>query len=388
MTKLVYICNYLEENDFYPVSVRSYGPAATEKVRGICKALKSVDVEVDLISSRLGDFQDSSFFRPILVVNKDFGKVYYSPVINSRLLNRLLNPFFLSLTFLYYFAKNRRLGFKKILFYNRQPYYYLTILIARILGKNILFDIEDQYSINEPGGISYHFFRRVNEIYSDLMQTDNKVIVANTKIAAALSNDCLPCYGIADIVRSPIMYESTINLLFCGSLTVETGCKELEQAILKLDKVDGFSNKIQLNISGFGSYSHNFDLLSKKISWLNFLGNISREEYEDLLLQSHVGLVLKKPDTELGDTTFPSKTVEFVKNGLCIISYELDDVKTFLGSNALWVNYTNSLFQILHSLIRKDGNEIYQIAIGAQKNLLNHLGTEKVGAELKDFLGL
>ena len=390
MSRLIYVCNYFDENDFLPEKTRSCGPAATEKIRGICQSLKKNSTHVDIISSRIGIFEDVRFYSPVKVVKKEFATVYYVPRFKYRILNRLALPFFVFFTYLSCYLKSFDRKFNTVLFYNRQPFYFLAILFAKFTGKEIVFDVEDKYYRAEPGGLLYHFIRSINEMYCNLIESGNKTIVANLAIGESLNHQWLVCYGIADVVRQPkkLLPDTKINILFCGTLTHEMGCAELLEAIVELDKIPSIANRICLRITGFGDYSDNFSNLSKKNSWVEFLGNVSREKYEEVIADSHVGVVLRKPTSALGQTTFPSKVVEFVKNGMVVVSHEMIDIKILLDDYAFWINEKSSLVSIIRKITLMNNSELFNMSIKSQSRLLTKLDSEKVGFELKEFLNL
>ena len=94
-----------------------------------------------------------------------------------------------------------------------------------------------------------------------------------------------------------------------------------------VETTEYLDNNYHIHVTGFGNQSQQ-NLLKEGIERLSsdararltFHGFISREELTSLMQQCHIGLCTQDPTKELNLTSFPSKILNYLSNGLIVLS--------------------------------------------------------------------
>jgi glycosyltransferase involved in cell wall biosynthesis len=138
-------------------------------------------------------------------------------------------------------------------------------------------------------------------------------------------------YGVAQTIRIPKPWTGKLQVLFSGHLSNATGVDILINALLALKEVSprAFSG-LRVIATGDGDLAAQLREVADNDlrGFLEFRGRVSDREYREVLRTSHIGLCLKKANHSMGQSTFPSKVVEFASWGLLVVSYKVSDVST------------------------------------------------------------
>jgi len=128
--------------------------------------------------------------------------------------------------------------------------------------------------------------------------------------------------------------------MFSGHLSAATGARNLIGALemLKSQEWDPLSC-FHFVIVGSGSLAREIEeAIAGPLSRdAEYRGAVSDREYRELLLASHIGLCLKMPDHSIGQTTFPSKVIEFATFGLLVVSHRVSDVPLLFSDQTAYL---------------------------------------------------
>lgn len=306
--------------------------AATRKIISVVKALRSVDVHTHIVSSPILGKSIRCKFNPAVVLRQSKVPITVLPTISLPWLSRVFSIF----TFGYFsFWHVRRID--KVIFYNYYFEYIIAALILQLKGNQAILDIEDGPRIDEN-----NFRGWVNRISLKILifLCDQRYLVASTQIGNMMgSKSTCNIYGaltMSELVHIERNFsDNEFRIIYGGTLCSDTGLGLFCQAMLLLkDSLPKDSRKLKIVITGFGGEIEIATLAvacAESAVLIDQKSNLTVQEYRDELLSSHAGLCLKMPDSNMGDTTFPSKVVEIAAAGLLLISTRVSDVPLLFG---------------------------------------------------------
>ena len=377
--KTIYVCNIFDQERRERYDVNSDSPAAFNKVLGVAKALNKNDCDCSIVSLSIGN-SPFSFLEQNKVENQGVLFNYIGSISN-----KFIRSFYSSFSLLFFILKNKN-KIKNIIFYNYLAEYYLSIFLCLVLNKKIIIDIED--GINNDLNIIKKIFRKFLLSSYITMSKGNILSVSESLLKAHNPSNGFVCYGLTEFnndhrLKNLFDNDSDLKILFCGSLTRETGVPLLIKLCDLLGDNKNVSSKVVINIAGYGSMQSELISLAQRCSFVKFHGRVSDSRYKSLLKNSHVGLVFKDLNTSVGSTTFPSKIVEFSSNQLAIISTKVSDVpKIFNDGEIFLVDDENEILSALNKFLN-DPTLVHALSSKAYKKAKMTFNDKVVGRKLK-----
>jgi glycosyltransferase involved in cell wall biosynthesis len=302
----------------------------------LAKALRLSAVKPFIISIGRGRSTFSNAFFPGKVTLEGGVPVYYAPFTSSKLLTYLLSLYGL----LKPFFRLQDREFKAAIFYNRLSAYLPALLIARILGYRCILDLEDGEA-NKNGSIFQEFYFQFLRLIFDLLCNGGALLACESLRSLTSAKRVQSYYGVSDVNLTQAKFLKVNQVVLVGgSLSEETGVHLLAEAI-RIMRSSGLQwvRNISFVVTGYGP---GLALLSELASDTDFpavkvYGRVNNQTYQDLLLNSDIGLALKLNHGLLARTTFPSKVIEYASSGLLVITTDISDVRSVLGSGALFL---------------------------------------------------
>jgi len=211
-------------------------------------------------------------------------------------------------------------------FWNAMPHYVLALLVVRFAHIRCILDLEDgpRDDLRNLRGALERFLIRIWDRWVDA------AMVANAQLLDRIqSRPAYVYYGVAPAVFIDRNWNGQIRFLFSGYLSKETGVEVLISALYGLkERSPEILSRFRVLAAGYGELINRMRSAAdgELRGILEFHGLASDAEYQELLRTSHVGLCLKMPDHSMGQTTFPSKVIEFARWGLLVVSSKVSDV--------------------------------------------------------------
>lgn len=117
---------------------------------------------------------------------------------------------------------------------------------------------------------------------------------------------------------------------------------------------------------------------------LEFRERVSAREYEALLETLHIGLCLKMPNNSMGQTTFPSKVIQFATWGLLVVSQRVSDVPALFPEDGAYLldGVTPEVLAEALSQIARRSEDARQRARKGHATITARLSPGSVAAEL------
>lgn len=303
-----------------PSKLRSGSPAADTKVDYIIEVLNDLGYAVDIIShasvSIGGGFYKGYKEQRGINTIKYFACYGKTP----KLINKIFNHFFFNLGFIIWCIINIKKN-EQIIVYHSLCYNNIFINLKRILKFKLIGDVEEIYQDVHPTTIKkskleYRFF-----------DVCDKFMFPNTILNEKL-NKCnkpyIVIHGIYKVKNAECKRnkDNQIHILYSGTYDPVKG-----GALASIEASAYLSEHYHLHITGFGTNNQEVYLRNKvdeirpQIKCkITFHGYLNDNDFNDLLRNCSIGLCTQDPTTKLNLTSFPSKILNYMSNGLVVIS--------------------------------------------------------------------
>lgn len=363
-------------------------PAVRNKVLGVLTGLQAAGARPRLVST-IGDRKLVSPIR-LLHAGKAGGfdaVQVYAP--GRAVVRRMIAMVSLLIAAVWLARRGDR-----VILYNFFPEYILAAIWLRLAGIPCIIDIEDAPRKDEPGarGVmvrwSFWLLRGISV---------RRYLIVSDKLARELElSDYLTVYGVASHFtaatdRSAPFSRSEVRINLGGALVRETGVELFIAALRVLLRKHG-DQPLHFFVTGHVPPGL-FDELAMELNTspairLTVAANLDFPAYRALLDTMDVGLCLKLPSTQMGQTTFPSKVVEIAAIGLLLISTQVSDVPLiFDGKSAILLN-TEDPTELAATLASLPGDRdaAAKRARRGQQLVTDRFSALAVGTAIRSFL--
>jgi glycosyltransferase involved in cell wall biosynthesis len=387
VNNLFLIGNALEDATRQERGITSDSPAASHKVFHLARAARKAGVRTVVVSLGRGRADGSFRYFPGKAARVNGVSVVYLPFTHIPILSELLT--LLSLAPLIWRLRLYK-GHKAVVFYNRMPSYLTGLVLARLLRFRTVLDLEDGETVTRNWSFAGARNRLLRWLY-DALCSDGAMLACSALAKMTKLQPTLCCYGTYEAGvrgwREPLL---PINVLMGGTISVDTGAQMLIDVIAALRKeVPFWAVDIRIEITGKGDCLQDFQALAEDAAKPEVVvhGRMTDDKYREVLARIDVGLALKPNSGELANTTFPSKVIEYAGSGVLVITTDISDVRTVLGSGAIYLVDDDP--QLLIEKLRwvaENREEAGKLALEGRKRVAELCSPEAVGRALDGFL--
>lgn len=377
MKKIIYI-GYLSDinNDD-----RKSAPSADTKMKYIMSAIKQAGYDIEVISCTIPNKKEGLFKKHkeyitnIDGVNVTFVSGWTSKIVIFRYLGRWFS--WLNLKKMIkkkYLKENAKiiiyhsLSYMKLLkFLNKNHKEYILEveeIYGDVIGKKRIRQLELNYLTNANG----YIFPMIK--LNDLVNKSNKnyVVVHGT-------------YKI-ETKREKLYNDDKIHCIYAGTFDPKKGVIDAINSALYLDK------EYQFHILGFGD-DEQTDVVKKEIERVSKLtsckviygGLLYGEDYIKVLQSCDIGLSPQNPNAEFNDTSFPSKILTYMSNGLKVVSIKIPAIASSDVGDYLYYYKNQEPKEIA------DAIKLVDLKSSLQSEKILEKLNEKFISEIKQMLG-
>lgn len=333
---------------------RNVTPSAITKGKYVASALASCSSEVEIVSLAYPtkDSQDEVYYQVSENVICHLFKGKYS---NNRIIRYL----------------NHKLYDKKIRKYLKQKvkkddivvvYHSLANMkLVKYIKKNItdkiVYEVEEIY-----GDVINDEKAKIKELKA--FKNASSYIFSNDYLNSIINTKQLPyvtCYGTYEI---PTLYKEAFNDNLIHCLYAGTLDRQKQGAAIAINTARYLPNNYIIHILGFGtsqdlSYTKNLiDEINKQygVTKVIYEGIKLNEEYLKFIQKCQIGLSTQNMDASFNDTSFPSKILSYMSNGLEVVSANIGVVKN------------SKISQYIHFYEVQDEKEIANVILNINLN--------------------
>lgn len=325
MNRIKYFAYYGFNSD--PLK-RNYVLSAVNKINYIVKCINANGIGVDLVSFSGLTGDKWSFSRSRVTKNGMNTYRLFLAFSGPHLLQPIFR-FILTLQFIIFLMFNCKKG-EKIIVYHSLGYDKIFNIINKIKRFKIIGEIEEIYQdvIN-----SYSKSRKINEYR--FIKNCYSYIFPSKLLAEKLDVGMKPfvvVHGTYEVKQQIVskFNDGKIHLVYAGTFDPNKGGAQIAISTAKY-----LPSKFHIHIVGFGSAS-DIENIKRMIAKTNkesqakisYDGLLFGIEFETFLQKCHIGLSTQNPNDAFNDTSFPSKILTYMANGLSVASFNIDVLKT------------------------------------------------------------
>lgn len=333
---------------------RNVTPSAITKGKYVASALASCSSEVEIVSLAYPtkDSQDEVYYQVSENVICHLFKGKYS---NNRII-RYLNHKLYDKKIRKYLKQNVKKD-DIVVVYHSLANMKLVKYIKKNITDKIVYEVEEIY-----GDVINDEKTKIKELKT--FKNASSYIFSNDYLNSIINTKQLPyvtCYGTYEI---PTLYKEAFNdnlihCLYAGTLD----CQK-QGAAIAINTARYLPNNYIIHILGFGtsqdlSYTKNLiDEINKQygVTKVIYEGIKLNEEYLKFIQKCQIGLSTQNMDASFNDTSFPSKILSYMSNGLEVVSANIGVVKN------------SKISQYIHFYEVQDEKEIANVILNINLN--------------------
>ena len=187
----------------------------------------------------------------------------------------------------------------------------------------------------------------------------------------------LDCFtGIMPPVR-----ESTTKFMYAGTLSEVTGVDILLDAIKEFD-----DDRAEFIISGKGGLEQSVVDAAKEDKRIKYLGFIPDKDYYQILNEIDVFINPRNMNLEQNQNNFPSKVLEYLATGRCVISTKFPGWDKFTDNFMFYDNSKAELVGAMQRVVEKDEKAMMDI-FSKNKKKAEVYSWNKQAARIVAYLG-
>lgn len=322
MKKIFYISYYAQPSDS---EKRDAVLSAVNKMDYICESLEKNGCEVEIVSASPTLGKKLGKARVKKITDRTTLKLFFSlPNVNKIV--SLVNRVCMKTQMLFYMLKNTKRD-STVIVYHSLGYMSLVKMLKKIKGFKLIIEAEEIYGdvIGNPKTVKkeYSFFKIADgfifptELLSESVNTEKKpeAIIYGT-------------YHIAKEMPK-LFTDGKIHCVYAGTLDLRKGGAAAAAAAALF-----LNGDYHIHILGFGNEKEKKEMLgiiddiSKKTeAKITYDGLLSGDEFTSFIQSCDIGFSTQTPDAAFNSTSFPSKILTYMVNGLRVVSIRIPAIE-------------------------------------------------------------
>ena len=304
---------------------RLMSPAAVNKMNYICSVLKRLGYKVEIISA---SYTLGTKFSPSQkeVIEPEIFVKYFPTFPRGNILKKIWSVltinFFLLLEILFHVKRN-----ETVIVYHSLLYMNVIGLAKKIKKFKMILEVEEIYS-----DVIGNEKKRKREI--EYIKTAEAYIFPTTLLNDLLNKANKPyclIHGTYHVEENKNLSfdDDKIHCIYSGTLDSRKG-----GAMAAVESAKYLDSRYHIHILGFGSESEKQDLLqlidkikSKTSCEISFDGLVTGKQYIEFIQKCQIGLSTQDPKANFNNTSFPSKILTYLSNGLRVVSVKIPVVE-------------------------------------------------------------
>lgn len=353
---------------------RQYTPSAANKMRYICSAINRAGWNVTIVSPSVTKGVKCCKGKTVRLNEHTSLKLFFS--FGSRhKLERILRFVFMYLQLFFYLLFHARKG-QPVLVYHSLLYVNMIRFLKKIKGFKLILEVEEIYADvtgnDRDRKKEFHLFRYADAFLFPTELLDGPV---NTRHKPATI-----IYGTYQVEepRNDLATDDKIHCVYAGTFDPRKGGALAAAAAASL------SSNYHVHIIGFGSQEQT-EQINKVIEDVSAVsrasvscdGLLEGENYIRFIQSCHIGLSTQSPDAAFNETSFPSKVLSYLANGLRVVSIRIKSLECSTINNLMYYYDENTPEAIAKAIEDIDFSSDYDSRIVIQEldsKFVNEIG--------------
>lgn len=331
---------YISFFDFQDSPIqRGYVTSASNKIESICTLLNKSGYDVNIISISPVIEPRFRFYRGSTVRrSKNLTlKLFPSWGGNTRFLRQLKLIWHLLALFVYLCINTSKNS--TVIVYHSLGYYNVILWAKKIRKFKMILEVEEIYQ-----DVSAPKFKKMVRYENEMIAAADAYIFPTELLNEKLNKDNKPyaiIYGTYTVEPQLVdkFADGKIHVVYAGTFDSRKG-----GAIAAIDAAEFLPNNYHLHICGFGNFQDTEDVkariecvATRSQARLSFDGLKKGLDYIKFIQKCHIGLSTQNPSAAFNDTSFPSKILSYMANGLSVVTIDIPVVRT--ASISKYINY-------------------------------------------------
>lgn len=301
---------------------RDNSPAADTKIDYIVSTLNRCGYGVDIISKASG--AESHFISASVKTEGKNTYRYLGSFARTTSPLRIVYRWFIELQFFIWCLLNLVKG-EQIIVYHSLGYDATFLKLRKLKSIRIIGEIEEIYQ-----DVGKQSIRKCRNEYKFIYACE-KYIFPTQLLDQKINTDHKPSlvvYGVYDTenLTEEKFSDGKIHVVYGGTLDPNKG-----GAIAAATAAEFLPENYHVHICGFGDATEIIaavaDVQTKTKASVSFDGELKGNEYEHFIQKCHIGLSTQNPDAAFNSTSFPSKILIYLSNGLKVVSVRIPVVE-------------------------------------------------------------
>lgn len=344
---------------------RGYVLAATNKIDYICNALNRIGVPVEIVSASATYNKESCAGKTIQLSPEVSLKLF--PCLGTGVLpKRLLGRFLLRARLFFYLLKNSQEG-ENVLVYHSLGYAGVVTAARRLKKFRLILEVEEIYAdVNGREQDRKKEYRVFSAADAYVFPTEllNEKINSEGKPYAVIHGT----YQVEPDRKCNVFAEKEqnngkgkIHCVYAGTFDPRKGGAQAAVAA-----AEHLPSNYHVHILGFGSeeeterMKEQIDAVTQKGgATVTYDGLLSGEDYIRFIQSCQVGFSTQMPDAAFNDTSFPSKVLSYLANGLRVVSIRIKALERSAVNDLLYYYEENTPEAIAEAVRKIDCSEDY-----------------------------
>lgn len=296
---------------------------SSNKIKYICECIDKLNMSCQIISLS-GTKSKTSVDKKTIEISENIMLQLPKSFGNKNKVVRILDRYLIRITTLFKLLKMKRN--ETLIVYHTPATMPIVYLTKKIKKVNLVLEVEEIYGdVWGKGNLSRKEMRYFNladkyifptELLNEKVNTENKpyTIIHGT-------------YRVEEDKHCSFNDNKT-HIVYAGTLDPRKGCLDAVKSAEYLDE------SYEIHILGFGTEKEKKELFevideTNKTSKckVSFGGLLSGDEYIEFIQSCHIGLCTQTPDAAFTNTSFPSKVLSYMTNGLRVVSVRIKAIE-------------------------------------------------------------
>lgn len=307
-----------------PDSGTNFALAAVNKMNYICEALENNGYNTEIVSASGAVEKKFCKSKKVKLTDKTTLKLFSSLPRLNRIVS-VIDRVILKTKLFLYMIKNTNKD-STVMVYHSLGYMSLVKRLKKLKGFKLIIEAEEIYGDvignEKTSQKEYEFFKIADgfifptELLSEKVNTEKKPEVI--------------IYGTYHIEKEmpKIFSDGKIHCVYAGTLDPRKGGAAAVEAALFLN------GDYHIHILGFGNEKEKAEMLniiddiSKKTeAKITYDGLLSGDEFTSFIQSCDIGFSTQSPDAAFNSTSFPSKILTYMVNGLRVVSIRIPAIE-------------------------------------------------------------
>lgn len=322
MKKIFYMAYYNSTNSS---ERRNAVLSSVNKMNYICEALENNGYNTEIVSASGATEKKFCKSKKVKLTDKTTIKLFSSLPRLNRIVSVIDRVILKTKLFLYMIKNTNKDSI--VMVYHSLGYMSLVKRLKKLKGFKLIIEAEEIYGDvigdEKTSQKEYEFFKIADafifptELLSEKVNTEKKPEVI--------------IYGTYHIEKElpKLFSDGKIHCVYAGTLDPRKG-----GAIASAESALFLNENYHIHILGFGNEKEKAEMLNtidsiskKSKAKITYDGLLSGEEYIKFIQSCDIGLSTQNPNGKYNDTSFPSKILSYMANGLRVVSVRIPVVE-------------------------------------------------------------